>query len=171
MEMDSELELLLTPSITPQEQELSHSTEDSTQMETETHSSLDSKTLPQLKTTILDKKLSALEAKSQTVEMETISKLEHQLILKTINMDSSLSHLDKDSTHKETETHSKLVSKTLQCSDKTQTHGHQEINQFNSKTLPQLKTTKEEEQSLTLEDKSQTQEVETPTKLEPLLLP
>ena len=125
-------------------------------METETHSSLDSKTLLQLKTTILDKKLSALEAKSQTVEMETISKLEHQLILKTTNMDSSLSHLDKDSTHKETETHSKLVSKTLQCSDKTQTHGHQECNQWESKTLPYLKTTKEEEQSLTLEDKSQT---------------
>jgi len=106
-------------------------------METETHSSLDSKTLLQLKTTILDKKLSASEEKSQTMEMETISKLEHQLILKTTNMDSSLSHLDKDSTQKETETHSKLVSKTLQCSDKTQTHGHhQEIIQFNSKTLP-----------------------------------
>lgn len=171
MEMDSELELLLTPSITPQEQELSHSTEDSTQMETETHSSLDSKTLPKLKTTILDKKLSALEDKSQTLEVETISKLEHQLILKTTNMDSSLSHLDKDSTHKETETHSKLVSKTLQCSDKTQTHGHQENIQWKSKALPQLKTTKEEEHLLTLEDKSQTWEVETPTKLEPLLLP
>ena len=140
-------------------------------METETHSSLDSKTLPKLKTTILDKKLSALEAKSQTLEVETISKLEHQLILKTTNMDSSLSHLDKDSTHKETETHSKLVSKTLQCSDKTQTHGHQECNQWKSKALPYLKTTKEEEQLLTLEDKSQTWEVETPTKLEPLLLP
>ena len=125
METDSELELQLIPLITPLEEELLLLTEDSTHKETETLSSLDSKTLLPLKTTHSEQKLLALETKSQTTEVETLSKLEPQLTLWAMLMDQKQSHLDKDSTHKEMETNSSLVSKTLECSDKTQPPGHQ----------------------------------------------
>ena len=81
METDSELELQLIPLITPLEEELLLLTEDSTHKETETLSSLDSKTLLPLKTTHSEQKLLALETKSQTTEVETLSKLEPQLTL------------------------------------------------------------------------------------------
>jgi hypothetical protein len=90
-----------------------------------------------------------LEIKSQIMEMEMDSELEHRLILSTTPWEEDMLHLTEDSTHKETETHLLLV----------------------SKTLPFLKITKVEEQLLTLQDKSQTREVETPTKLEHQLIP
>ena len=89
MEMDSELELLLIPSITPKEQESSHLIEDSTHKEMETHSLLDSK-ISLLKTTDMEEKILALKDKSQTREVETTSELEPQLMPQITHLDQKL---------------------------------------------------------------------------------
>ena len=97
----------------------------------------------------MDTKELKLEIKSQIMEMEMDSESEHQLIPSTTPWEEDMLHLTEDSTHKETEIHLLLA----------------------SKTLPYLKITKVEEQMLTLQDKSQTGEVEIPTKLEHQLIP
>ena len=89
MEMDSELELLLIPSITPKEQESSHLIEDLTHKEMETHSLLDSK-ISLLKTTDTEEKILALKDKSQTREVETTSELEPQLMPQITHLDQKL---------------------------------------------------------------------------------
>ncbi len=77
--------------------------EDSTHKETETLLLLDYKTLQHLKPTNSELKLLALEAKSQTGEVEILTKSEPLLIPQTMLMDQKQSLSDKVSTHKETE--------------------------------------------------------------------
>lgn len=77
--------------------------EDSTHKETETLLLLDYKTLQHLKPTNSELKLLALEAKSQTGEVEILTKSEPLLIPQTMHMDQKQSLSDKVSTHKETE--------------------------------------------------------------------
>jgi len=77
--------------------------EDSTHKETETLLLLDYKTSQHLKPTNSELKLLALEAKSQTGEVEILTKSEPLLIPQTMLMDQKQSLSDKVSTHKETE--------------------------------------------------------------------